>query len=156
MNNAVINGELSVFYPDGFSVMEETELKKFFTKIQNRWGIYNKDIHTIISFAKTKESTLLSFVTDAKSVAKGLEARYKISLKNYQRKESCCGIVLKNKAYTYSLTYTADDADVKQCGRLIVFKFGKCFYTVYCTAREDCASQGYQALDAVMDSLRKA
>ena len=32
MNNAVINGELSVFYPDGFSVMEETELKKFFTK----------------------------------------------------------------------------------------------------------------------------
>lgn len=155
MNNAVINGELSVFYPDGFSVMEETELKKFFTKIQNRWGIYNKDIHTIISFSKTKENTLLSFITDAKSVARGLEAKGKVSLKNYQHKESSNITVLQNKAYASSFTYTADDADVTQCGKLIVFKFGKCFYAVHCIVREDYASQGYQALETVLDSLRK-
>lgn len=155
MNNTFINGELSVCCPDGFSVMEEAELKRFFTETQNRWGIYNKDIHTIISFSKTKDSTLLSFITDAKAVAKGLEARHKTSLQNYRHKDEGSAAVLQNKAYTISFTYTADDADVTQCGKLTVFKFGKCFYTVHCTVREDYASQGYQALEAVLDSLKK-
>ena len=155
MNNTTINNELTVSYPDGFSVMNEIELKKFFTKTINRWGIWNKDIHTIISFSKTTESTLLSFLTDEKSVAKGIENGFKRSLQNYKRNNTFTPTVCGKQSYGISFTYTVTDSNTLQYGKLIVFKHNTCFYVVHCIVGENYATQGFQALETVLNSISK-
>ena len=155
MKSEKILNELSVSYPDGFSVMKEDELKKFFTEIINRWGIWHKSIHTIISFSRTKESTLLSFLTDNKAVAKGIETGFKKSLQNYQRKEEFIPLICGKKSYGISFTYTATDSNTLQYGKLIVFKNNKCFYVVHCMVGENYATQGFQALETVLNSITK-
>ena len=153
MPNTVINNELSVSYPDGFSVMKEDELKKFFTRTVNRWGIWNKDIHTVISFSKTKSSALLSFITDEKAVTKSIETGFKKTLLNYRRKEEFMPTVCGKKSYGISFTYTASNNHAPQLGKLIVFKYNKCFYVVHCMVGEDYAEQGFQTLETVLDSV---
>ena len=54
MNEVIINDEIRLKYREGFNLMSDDDLKKYFGGAGNNWGIHDPEQHTIISFAWNK------------------------------------------------------------------------------------------------------
>ena len=156
MNNARINNELSLTYPDGFSEMGEEELKKYFSTAENRWGVYNADLHAILSVSWTKAG-FWSFAADTESVMIGIESRLRRNLVNYQRISSYRYNVASKKkkpnAHGIRFEYRVDDAAIVQAGDIVVFKQKKLFYVIYYITRKLNAAEQLPAFREVLDSV---
>lgn len=152
MNNANINNELQLSYPDGFKEMGEEELKKYFSSDQNRWGVYEADKHIILSVSWTKAG-FLSFMTDAESMMMSIEARMCRNLLNYQRISSFKTKVAGKKAFGIRFEYRVNDARIVQVADLIAFKYKKKFYAFHYITRKATAAADRAAFEEVLKSV---
>lgn len=153
MNNATINNEISLTYPDGFNVMSEDELSKYFGSPQNRWGVFDAENHVILSVGWTKKK-LLSFLVDAESAMIGAEARLSRNLVNYQRVTSYkTKLGKKKKAKGIRFEYRVNDSVSIHVGDLVIFKHKKKIYSVYYICRKSKAAQVLPAFEEVLKSI---
>lgn len=152
MNTAKVNNELNITYPDGFHLMSEEELARYFSTAENRWGVYNAAEHIVLSVSWTKARPL-SFFTDAESVLIGIEGRTRTNLLNYQRVTSYQMDIAKNKAYGVRFEYRVNDARIVQVGDLICFKHKKQFYVIHYITRKANAGSARESFKQTLDSI---
>ena len=78
MNQALIHGQLSLSYPDGFREMGREEMKALYQDDNpDRWGIWDQDRHIIVAVLWHDSSPALAALAGAKDVAKTTEKRLK-------------------------------------------------------------------------------
>ena len=124
MNEAIINEEIRLEYRDGFDLMSNEELKKHFGVSGNNWGIYDRDQHTIISFAWNKVGGFMAWLVDSKSVVNGVEKRMRANLGGFERTSDIYVNICAQKAEGFTFEYITNDADIKQVGKILSFKAG--------------------------------
>lgn len=152
MNNARINNELDLAYPDGFGEMRADELTRYFSSPDNRWGVYNADKHIILSVSWAKAG-FRHLLTDADLYLSGMEARMRRSLLNYQRISSFPIKIASKKAQGIRFEYRVNDARIVHVADLIVFKHKKKFYAIHFITRKATAADDRLALREVLRSI---
>lgn len=153
MNQVLVNNELSLSYPDGFHIMDGAELAQAYQNSNpNRWGIWDKDRHLIVSVFWHRTNRLLVSLADAKSVAKSTERKLRKGLKShgysfhgfYERE--LCG------QRTHGFHYQYQVGDVVQSGETIILKHGSLCYTIYCYTRKDTQLAGDPVFEEILRS----
>lgn len=152
MNNARINNEVNLVYPDGFNDMNEEELTKYFSSPVNRWGAYNNNEHIILSVSWTKAG-FKRLLDDAESFMVEIESGLTRNLLNYQRVTDYHIKVGKKKAYGIRFEYRVNDAALIQVCDVVVFKYKKFFYSVYYVTRKKNAASSRPAFQEVLNSI---
>ena len=156
MNNARINNEINLTYPDGYMEMGEEDLKKYFTVSEKRWGVYNADAHSLLSVSWTKGG-FLGFLTDTESVLIGIESCLRRNLLNYQRVDSYkIKVASKNKkpnARGIRFEYRVNDAALVQAGDIVVFKHKKLYYVFYFITRKNNAIEQLPTFRDILESV---
>ncbi len=152
MNNAKINNEIDLAYPDGFRPMSEEEMTRYFGSPENRWGVYDPDKHIILSVSWTKAGFLQTF-TDAESVLIGIESRLCRNLLNYQKVTSYKQKLGKQKAEAIRFEYRVNDARIVQVGDVVVVKYKKKFYVIHYIIRKATATRDLPVFKEVLDSV---
>ena len=138
MNTALIHHEITLTYPDGFCQMTRAQLERYFVSSQNRWGALDEKRHVLLSVSWSNPGFLL-YLTDAKAISRGGEARMKRSLPDYTRLASYTMDVAGCRAACSRYRFTAINKPVSQTGEMIVFKKKKNQYYVidFVTRGED-------------------
>lgn len=153
MNNARINNEIDLTYPDGFAEMTGEQLARYFGSPDNRWGAFDDANHIILSVA-WKKAGFFGFLNDAESMMIGAEARMKRNLVNYQRVNSYkMKIADKKKAFGIRFEYRVNDSVMLHVGDLVIFKHKKKFYSVYYITRKINAAASLPAFEEVLKSI---
>ncbi len=152
MKNLVINNELKATYLDSFHEMNSDELKKFFVSDQNRSGIYDENLHMIISVSWTKPG-FLNYITDAKSVLKGTEYRMKNNMTNYRRLDSINCEIASKKAVGFRFEYLVGGTDIIQTGETYVFKQKNKYYAIHVISRKEGVGQCRQIAEDFLRSM---
>ena len=154
MKNDIFDQNIRLEYPDDYCVMSREEIKKYFASDLPRFGVRNAEKHTILSVSKTKDS-LLSLITDAKSVLAGAERSFK-RLNGYTRLEEFDTEIFDKPAKGIRFAYTAiaGDKNVRQVCEMTVVKTKRCFCVVYCLARLDDERESKETFQAFRRSLR--
>ncbi len=153
MENAKINNELTLQYPDGFHEMTEEDLKKYFVTDGNRWGIHDPERHVVISVAWTR-STFLSYLTDAKSVVGGSERCMKSNLKSYQRIGKLSTEIASKKASGIAFQYHPTDANIIQYSEMLAFRQKNMFYVIVYLTHKDKNSDCHPLFDDLLKSIQ--
>ena len=152
MNSIQINNEVNLTYPDGFDLMGEEELIRYFRTPADRWGVYNADKHIILS-VNWKKAGFKHLFTDAESYMIEVEAFLHRNLLNYQRVTDYKMKIGKKKAYAIRFEYRVKDAALVQVCDLVAFKYKKHFYSVYYVTRKVNASANLPAFQEVLNSI---
>ena len=148
----IINNEVNLTYPDGFDLMGEEELIRYFRTPADRWGVYNADKHIILS-VNWKKAGFKYLFTDAESYIIEVEAFLHRNLLNYQRVTDYKMKIGKKKAYAIRFEYRVKDAALVQVCDLVAFKYKKHFYSVYYVTRKVNASANLPAFQEVLNSI---
>lgn len=152
MQKTILNNELSIEYPDTFTVLTTEEMQKAFGNVwDDRFTIRNTELHILFSVFWKKTGGLFGAIADAKSVAKATEAKLKGKMPGYTPKGRCSSNVCGNKAEGFRYEYSA--GDVRQACEVLVFKYRKCFYTVYYYKRTDGGAECDDAFGAFLSSF---
>ena len=156
MTEYLINNTVQLSCPEGFHEMDSDELRQvYLDDNSNRWGIWDKEKHIIISvFWHRSSGLLMKLAGDAENVAKSTEGKLRHSLKNNNYHcEGFFTLSLNGKnAAGFRYNYTVQD--VKQTGDVILMLHGKECYTVYYYARKDGPESDHEIFEQVLDSIR--
>jgi len=132
MNEAKVNGEITVQYPDGFHEIDDSQLVAMYNDgYENRWGIWDKERHAILCIQWHKNNPLLAKMAGPASVIKSTESKMREGMKGHDysligfKDSSVCGIEAKSFTHMYKVE------GVDQTSEVTVFKHGSVFYTVY-------------------------
>lgn len=138
MTEERINQSLSIGIPDGFRVMDRTELRQVFTADDpNRWGAWNREAHVMVTVLWKRYPLLLTMLTDLKAVrvrneqltAKGYAGH------DYQRGEFFSLDVGGQPAEGYAFSYSV--GDISQSAETVLIKRGKIIYSITCAGRTE-------------------
>lgn len=157
MNEALINGGLSISYPDGFHVMDDAEQARIFLEeAPNRWGIWDTGRHIIIALMWNTSSGFLAKLSSPKSQAERVEARARKAYKAAGYR--CLGFsetqVAGRDAHAVRFEYQVQG--VQQVAEVAVFNDKATYYFVYGYLRKENAEVGDAVLDEVLASIRLA
>ena len=150
MNEAIINEAIILKYREGFEIMDENALKKHFGISTNNWGIQDHTQHTILSFAWNKVGVLVSFIADPKGVIFNMEKKLRENLKAFERTSDISVNICGKKADGFTFEYIAKDADVKQVGKVLSFKTGRCIYVVQFVTRAESEQEADVDFNTIM------
>lgn len=127
MKTDIINGSLSISYPDSFYPANPDELKASFAS-QDYWSVWDRENHVIITVLYNRSNGLASFVADTNSIRDGLERRYRKTARDYQTVEKFAVSVNGTKGSGLKYSYTAENQ--KQFCNVLCFKVDKYVYSV--------------------------
>ena len=151
--NAKINNEVELSFDSGFTEMATDELKKYFTNVKNRWGIFNKDNHVVISLSWTNPG-FVNYLTDAKAIVKGALRCSKSNLIDFKINSKQYVDVASKKAYCEAFEYKANDADIVMCGELMAFRQKNKFYAIHYLSRKELNEGNRKLFDNIIKSIK--
>lgn len=157
MSEAVLNGELSVTYPESFHVMDAKEMAGvFLDDASDRWAIWDTDAHVIVAVMWHESGKFVSKLAGVKSLAERVEKHaakaYKnagYSCKGYRSFELC-----GQEACAVDFEYQVQG--VQQLASVAVFKHEGCSYTIYSYVRKENAAEAQLLVNTLLDSLKLA
>ena len=152
MNEAVINNKLKLSYPDGFHVMEEEELTRYFGSAANRWGVFDPERNMIISVS-WKKAGFFGFMKDAETVLIDAEAHMKRSLVNYQCTKAFKTKIGKRKGRGVHFEYRLDASARVHTGEMRVIKAGGAFYALRYIGRKPADEANLKLFEEVIESV---
>lgn len=152
MNNIQINNEVSLVYPDGFELMNEEELIRYFSTPADRWGVYNAADHILLSVS-WKKAGFWKLFSDAETHLIELESGLRRSLLNYQRITEYKMKIGKQKAYCIRFEYRVKDAALVQVCDVVAFKYKKKYYSIYYVTRKVNATANLPAFQEILKSI---
>lgn len=153
MKNTLINRELTVSYTDSFQEMNTVGLRKYFLTEKNRWGIHDTDRHMLVSVCWS-DPGILNYLTDARSVAGGLQLCLRRGLDDYRKTESVKCTFASKKMKGFRFSYVADDTGVKQLGQVLVFRQRNKFYIVYYLSAAEYDMENMEIFGNMMQSIK--
>lgn len=132
MKKALVNEELSITYPNAFRDMELTELQLAFgVAYKNMWGIRDEKHHAIIAVIWKEANAFLQKLVSTTSLTKQYEKgmRKALGSYNYALDGFFTTEVANLPAEGFRYSYERDG--VGQTGEAVVFRRGRCSYTLY-------------------------
>ena len=154
MNKNRINGELSVPCPAGFEVMGAEELDRVYTGgSANRWGMWNRERHVMITVLWQRYNPLLARLADMKAMARRNE---QLNRKGYQDhgyslegffSRTVCGMAGEG----YRFTYRVGDADQRM--ETLLVKRGSVVYSLNCVGRAGDSAGNRALFEEVLDGI---
>ena len=126
MRSEVVNGEVTVRFPDSYELMSSEELQKAYGSVTgDLWGIWDKEAHVIVTLLWQKYNGLLLAMADMKAMARKNEsiAADLYRNNNYVNKGFFSEDVDGRKGEGYWFEY--DVAGIRQQGASVLFKNGK-------------------------------
>ena len=128
----IVNSEISIEVPEGFSEMTEAEIREAYRQdYSDRWAIRDSERHIIICIQWHKNNALMASLADPESLIKNFESKISKAMKDnsysligFGRTE-LCGIDAPSFRHTYQVE------GVDQTSEVCIFKHGKVVYTVY-------------------------
>lgn len=97
---------------------------------------------------------ILNYLTDAGSVAGGLQRCLKRDLDSYRKTESVKCTFASKKMKGYRFSYITDDTGVEQLGLVLVFRKNNKFYIVYYLSAAEQDVENRQIFGKMMQSLK--
>ena len=138
MNSVAVNNEITVSYPDGFEIMSSEELDKAYAGVNDdKWGIWDKDSHVIITILWQKVNPVMLALADVKAIAMKNESMAAGMYKNsgYDGKGFFSETINGRKAEGYWFEY--DVASIRQQAASVLFKTRNNVYSLSVFARAD-------------------
>lgn len=138
MSKEVINQTMTLEIPEGFHVMDSRELEQAFRSGDpNRWGIWNKESHVMVTILWKKYPLLLSMLADLKAVCRKNE---QMARQGYAGHDYQCGgffslYVADEPAEGYAFSYKM--GDVSQSAETVLFKKNRMIYSIICGGRTE-------------------
>ena len=163
MNKVVLNNEMSVMIPEGFSELSAEEVQKM-TACKSRapmWNIMNKDEHILISASWVRTGWFMSHLLDAKDMVKTIRDKYKSQEKAFG---ATYGDITETtldgqRAYSYSCSYCGKNEEgvmMDMIRETVVVKIGKVFYVFQSVCRDALKEKGIETFHEVYDSVQFA
>lgn len=155
MNQAVINGELNVSWPDGFQELSREDLRKLYLDDHpDRWGIRNESKHCVFSVFYHKANPLLSILaSDVKEIAKATETKLRAGYKGHEyqlegfHSREIAGLSAEGFRYSYELNHIPESCET------YILKKGRVTYTVYWYTRKEREADNEPLLEELLNSL---
>ena len=156
MNQAVINGELNVSWPDGFQELSREDLKKLYLDDNpDRWGIRNESKHCVFSVFYHKANPLLSILaSDVKEIAEATEKKLRAGYRGHDYRlegfhsRRIAGLPAEGFRYTYVLNRIEESCET------YIMKKGRVTYTVYWYTRKEREAGNQPLLEDLLNSLK--
>ena len=129
---AIINQELSLDYPESFTVLDQEKKKQIYQKdYQNTWVIQNEDQHIMMAVFYHTTHRFLTKIVNIKDVTSSNEKRMRKGLKghDYHFDGFFSTEVSGHEAHGYRYHYKVQD--IEQLGEVIALIHGDCCYTLY-------------------------
>ena len=154
MAREIINKELAVTVPEGFTVLDAAQLKELYRDDNpDRWGARNEDKHITLAVFYHKSGGLLSTIAGLKDVVKGTETKLKkgLSANGYKKigeiSETLGGLPAMGFTYTYAVQ------GIDQLGEVYTIKKDKVVYTVYTYTRPELEEASKPVIREFLDSF---
>ncbi|MDO4803597.1 MAG: hypothetical protein Q4A32_02100 [Lachnospiraceae bacterium] len=150
----LLNDELSIQVPEGFHVMDESEVSAFklFREAPN-WSISNSNQHMVLTVS-WKKSGFAALLLGAKDVAQKMEPQVRKAMEQYGY--ALEGFVTEElggrKAEGFAYSYRAKDIDM--VGETLSVKKGKTFCYIHCYMRESMREESRKILDEIFRAVR--
>ena len=157
MGTHVINGELTVSFPDGFHEMDATEQKKVFLgDAPNRWAIWDTQAHIILCITWHVSGKLLSKLASERDVLERTRKQVRKSYKTnpYREYEGFSTQVCGQRACGFAFDHVIEG--VSQGAEIIVFKHGTSCYTVSYFSRKENESANHVVFEGILNSMHLA
>ncbi len=155
MQDAVVNGELTITIPEGFKVLDSEGLKELYNDDNaDRWGMMDDQRHMVLSVFWHKNGGLVSFLAKPKDVCLSTEKKLSKALKDYgyelegfYEKDLCgkkaCGF--RHIHTIKGVEYTSEVTQIMQ---------GRVCYTIYAYSRSDNETENRPVLNEILDGMR--
>lgn len=153
MKQEIVLGEMQISYPGEFQIMDDNELKRFFSGSDSRWGICDNEKHIMISVAKQFNQSFLGLLADAKSVARSAKLRLMRRMNSFSLEDDFTVKVCGKKAQGFKFSYLTNDAGIRQTAELIVFKYKYCFFSSCYITRSDDFNYYRPVYEEILQSI---
>jgi hypothetical protein len=166
MKNIVLNNMMNLEVPEGFAEITAEEVQEM-TLCKGpapMWNVINRDEHMLITASWFKPNRIVSFLFNARDMAKAVLNNYKSGLEvespyagTYS--DICETTVDGNKAYTFSCTYRAFTKDgelMDMIRETVVVKIKDVFYVFQSVCRNEMKDEGIRSFHKVYDSVQFA
>ena len=153
MNKVLINNELNLTLPDGFTRIGEEEVRKNYSSAtENIWGAKNPDAHRSIFVLWKKVNRLLAAIADPGASVKKTESDMKklLESKSYRLDGFFTKDLKIGEVHGFSYEYKTED--VTQCATTAVLKHKGNIYTVNFYSRKGSGSTS-DDFDSILESL---
>ena len=137
LKHSVINNEIFVTLPDRFTIMDRSQLEKYFRSSKNRWGIMSDEHRIMIYVGWTGENVLLDLFADTQRVLRSAVSRARRHMSGYTMIKTMRSNICGSKADGVRFEYTAPDSPDRQLGEIVAVKLGRRYYIMACTGRSE-------------------
>lgn len=154
-NHVLLNEELNLYWPDGFSVMTEEEQKAAFkTESTDRFGLHDKERHIIVFvWWHLSNPLIVKLAGSIENVVKQTEKKLSKTYKNHNYQfggffsTEVCGCSARGLRYDYTL------GDIVQTCETIQFIYKSCCYTVSCYTRPELIEENHPILEKILQDM---
>ena len=154
-NHVLLNEELNLYWPDGFSVMTKEELKAALrTEDPEKFGIHDKERHIILFvWWHISNPLIVKLAGNIQNVVKQTEKKLKKTYKDHQYRflgffpTKVCGY----EAYGLRFEYTL--GEITQICETIQFIYKSCCYTISYYTRPELDEQNQPVLQEILESI---
>ena len=154
-NRVKINETLSIAVPEGFQHMSLNELNKLYQdENPDRWGIWDKDRHIIMTVLWKRYPALLSALADLRAAARRNQQRTEKGYAGHDyRLEGFFSLKPGNvQMEGYRVSYRLDS--ISQCAETVLMKHRQTIYSMTCVGREENADTDSNIFREVLEGLR--
>lgn len=154
-HQVLLNGALSLAYPDGFHEMDRSELTQAFQDDNpDRWGIWDRERHIIIAVFWHRSGRLVSRLAKEKDIVKSTEMKVRRGMKQSGYECSAFFSLQAAGRPAEGFRYTFAVQGIRQCAETVVLKDGNTCYTLYYYAREDGPAEDRRVFEEALASLK--
>ena len=153
METALLNNELNISYPDGFHVMDQSELSAYnFYAAAPGWCINDPDRHIMVSVAWKQIPGLFAKMLKTKEVAKSMEGQMAQAMKayDYRMDEFVSRTPGGKEAEGFCYQYKVQETEMS--GMSFSIKNKNTFYYIHMYYRSALKDQSLPVLEEILNS----
>ena len=150
----IINGQLKITLPDGFHVLDEEELKRFFIDDHaEKWAAQDKNAHVLVAVYWRKLNFFTNLLADERSILKGAQAKIQkgLAAADYKRGEYYDDVICGKKACSFDYSYVMEG--IAHSAKATVVKGKNNCYVVYYFTHTDKKAENESLREKLAGSL---
>ena len=156
MSKAQINDLISVEIPEGFHTMSEEELRQAYSdENPNRWGMWNKQRHAIVTVMWKEYPWLMKLLMPGlKAICRNNE---QLISKGYANNNYACGGFFSaevdgEKAEGYRFNYRVGDEE--RSAETLLFRDDRTIYSLTCYGRSENREADRELFDGIIAGIK--
>ena len=155
MTSEKINGKLTLEIPEGFQLMSADDLFKLYKENKyDRWGIWDRDRHIVITVSWQRVPALTSFLADVKSIAKRNQQLAEKGYAGHNYRGEGQFSAEAGNAHLEGYRFSYDLQGVRQKAETLLMKYEKVIYNFTCVSREEGSAEAGELFRNFIAGLR--